>query len=179
MALSRDSSLFHLKHKAVAACPLQGIPRLSHKTNDSSAWYFEKCKKYKKTETYVQRIKPKGACRERKQWTGQIPIWIIYYSHAAVKWGTTFFFFCSFVCFLANSRVDRVCCFILRTRKLLLGLGRGSNGKLTVSLLSISALFIRRNERFIWQQQFNTSATFTALREEDHPSADWHKTWLQ
>lgn len=30
MALSRDSSLFHLKHKAAAACPLQGISRLSH-----------------------------------------------------------------------------------------------------------------------------------------------------
>lgn len=43
MALSRDSSLFHLKHKATAACPLQGISRLSHKTNDNSAWYFEKC----------------------------------------------------------------------------------------------------------------------------------------
>lgn len=57
-----------------------------------------------------------------------------------------FLFICLLSCKLQSGLC---CCFILRTRKLLLGLGRGSSGKLTVSLLSFSALFIRRNERFI------------------------------
>lgn len=37
MALSRESSLFQLEHKAIAACPLRGDSTLSHKMNKNSA----------------------------------------------------------------------------------------------------------------------------------------------
>lgn len=59
------------------------------------------------------------------------------------------FFAVNLFAFFFNFGVDCVCCFTLRKHKLHLRIGRGNSGKLTVSLPSFSALFIRRNERFI------------------------------
>lgn len=130
---------------------------------------------------YDQRIMPLEACREKRK-TRKYDSHqdTIYYLHAAVKWGAAlqlFWFACLFVPILELSHCLCSLHFSVGER-LILRPGRGSSGTLTVSP-PLPAVFIRRNERFIWQQQFTMSATFTALREEDRPSAHWHKTRLQ